>query len=60
MLRKILPNNSSNQNSVAFINKNNPTGFVSVGEGKSGNSKLFIVVPSRERELNSFELKNSL
>ena len=58
--REILPNNPSNPNSVAFINKNNPTGFVSVGEGKSGNNELFTVVPSRERELNSFELKNSL
>nr|DAO11169.1 MAG TPA: PolyVal ADP-Ribosyltransferase [Caudoviricetes sp.] len=58
--RQILPNNPSNPNSVAFINKNDPTGFVSVGEGRSGNNELFTVVPSRRRELDSFESKNSL
>lgn len=58
--RQILPNNPSNPNSVAFINKNDPTGFVSVGKGRSGNNELFTVVPSRRRELDSFESKNSL
>ena len=52
--KEILPNNSSNPNSVAFINKNNPSGMTPIGL-KNGKNEILSVIPQNKRKLNNFE-----
>ena len=52
--KEILPNNSSNPNSVAFINKNNPSGMTPIGI-KNGENEILSVIPQNKRKLNNFE-----
>lgn len=54
--REILPNNPSNPNSVAFVNKNTPNGVVPVGV-RGGNNEIFSVIPSK-REIRTLERHN--
>ena len=54
--REILPNNPSNPNSVAFVNKNTPNGVVPVG-ARGGNNEIFSVIPSK-REIRTLERHN--
>nr|DAU75953.1 MAG TPA: hypothetical protein [Caudoviricetes sp.] len=51
--REVLPNNSSNPNSVAFINKNNPSGMTPIGI-KNGENQILSVIPESKRKLNNF------
>ena len=51
--KEILPNNSSNPNSVAFVNKNDPNGVVPVGV-KGENNEILSVIPSR-REIRTLK-----
>ena len=52
--KEILPNNSSNPNSVAFINKNTPSGMTPIGL-KNGKNEILSVIPQNKRKLNNFE-----
>lgn len=52
--KEILPNNSSNPNSVAFINRNNPSGMTPIGL-KNGENEILSVIPQSKRKLNNFE-----
>lgn len=52
--KEILPNNSSNPNSVAFINKNTPSGMAPIGL-KNGKNEILSVIPQNKRKLNNFE-----
>lgn len=52
--KEILPNNSSNPNSVAFINRNNPSGMAPIGL-KNGENEILSVIPQSKRKLNNFE-----
>ena len=52
--KEILPNNSSNPNSVAFINKNTPSGMTAIGL-KNGKNEILSVIPQNKRKLNNFE-----
>ena len=52
--KEILPNNSSNPNSVAFINRNNPSGMTPIGL-KNGENEILSVIPQNKRKLNNFE-----
>ena len=52
--KEILPNNSSNPNSVAFINKNTPSGMAPIGL-KNGENEILSVIPQNKRKLNNFE-----
>lgn len=54
--KEILPNNSSNPNSVAFVNKNTPNGVVPVG-ARDGSNEIFSVIPSK-REIRTLERHN--
>lgn len=54
--REILPNNPSNPNSVAFVNKNTPNGVIPVGV-RGGNNEIFSVIPSK-REIRTLERHN--
>lgn len=54
--REILPNNPSNPNSVAFVNKNTPNGVVPVGV-RGGDNEIFSVIPSK-REIRTLERHN--
>lgn len=52
--KEILPNNSSNPNSVAFINKNTSSGMTPIGL-KNGKNEILSVIPQNKRKLNNFE-----
>ena len=52
--KEILPNNSSNPNSVTFINKNTPSGMTPIGL-KNGKNEILSVIPQNKRKLNNFE-----
>ena len=52
--KEMLPNNSSNPNSVAFINKNTPSGMTPIGL-KNGKNEILSVIPQNKRKLNNFE-----
>lgn len=52
--KEILPNNSSNPNSVAFINRNNPSGMTPIGL-KNGENEILSVIPQSKRKLSNFE-----